>query len=293
MLILSKRCVSLKKFDLNLKEYYKDDIDFLFSKKNHLGSDFWTTEDERIGKGSPFSVRDISIILTELGFSEKDPVIQKLAEIVFSKLKSDGRFKIAPSGGIYPCHTIGVFRILCYMGYSSDKRLNSTIDYLLNTQQEDGGWLCNKFVFGKGPETKHSNPGPTLEALDAFRFTKLLNSDERLEKTVDFLLWHWTEKKPIGPCHFGMGSLFYKVEYPFLRYNLFYYVYVLSFYQTAIQDKRFLEALSVLEEKIESNKLIVENPNRQLAHLKFCKKEAPSELATIRFNEIKKRCTTE
>jgi len=26
-------------------------------------------------------------------------------------------------------------------------------------------------VLEKGPETKYSNPGPTLEALDAFRFT--------------------------------------------------------------------------------------------------------------------------
>jgi hypothetical protein len=46
-------------------------------------------------------------------------------------------------------------------------------------------------------------------------------------------LQHWVVKRPLGPCHFGIGTLFMQVEYPFLRYNLFSYVYVLSFYERA------------------------------------------------------------
>lgn len=146
--------------------------------------------------------------------------------------------------------------------------------------------MCNKFSFGKGPETKHSNPGPTLEALDAFRFIDISKSKQQLDKAVEFLLWHWKVKKPIGPCLFGIGTLFNKTEFPFFRYNLFYYTYVLSFYKKAIGDKRFKEALKILESKLQDDKMVVENPNRQLAKMDFCFKGRTSDLATKRFNEI-------
>lgn len=79
-----------------------------------------------------------------------------------------------------------------------------------------------------------------------------------------------------------------KVEYPFFRYNLFFYVYVLSFYNRAKKDQRFLEALRVLESKLVNGKIVVENPNRKLAEFSFCKKGEPSDLATERYHEILK-----
>ena len=41
-----------------------------------------------------------------------------------------------------------------------------------------------------------------------------------------------------------------QTEYPFRGYNLFYYLYVLSFYPYAKRDERFLEALHQFETKI-------------------------------------------
>lgn len=134
----------------------------------------------------------------------------------------------------------------------------------------------------------YSNPGPTLEALDAFRFSSLSYTDKRLEKAVDFLLWHWKIKKPIGPCHYGIGSLFMKTEFPFFRYNLFYYCYTLSFFKKAHKDKRFKDALILLKDKLINGKMIIENPNRQLAEMVFCRKGQQSELATIKFKDLMK-----
>ena len=80
-----------------------------------------------------------------------------------------------------------------------------------------------------------------------------------------------------------------QVEYPFLRYNLFYYVYVLSFYDRAKEDERYLEALRLLESKLDARgRMIVERPNRKLADLSFCAAGRPSELATGRHREIVK-----
>lgn len=77
-----------------------------------------------------------------------------------------------------------------------------------------------------------------------------------------------------------------QVEYPFRNYNLFMYLYVLSFYKQAKSDKRFLEALDRLKAKIVNGQIAVERVVPKLAGFNFCKKGQPSELATRRYNEI-------
>jgi hypothetical protein len=79
-----------------------------------------------------------------------------------------------------------------------------------------------------------------------------------------------------------------QVEYPFRNYNIFYYVYVLSFYQSARNDERFLEALKALELKTVDGQIVVERVVPKMAKLSFCKKGSPSILATKRYDEILK-----
>ncbi len=100
------------------------------------------------------------------------------------------------------------------------------------------------------------------------------------------MLRHWTTRAPLGPCHYGIGTLFMQVGYPFDNYNLFVYVYVLSFYESAKKDERFLNALGTLESKLVDGRIVVERVNRRLAGLSFCRKGEPSELGTRRYREI-------
>ncbi len=267
---------------------YQSDVEAILAKRYDNGGDLWATADGRLGKGSPFSTRGCALMLSELGMDPSEPVLKETAKLILSSWREDGRFRLASKGAIYPCHTAATTRILCQLGYATDNRLKRTFAHLLEIQHDDSGWRCNTYKYGRGPETAFSNPGPTLEALDAFRFTHFLNQDERLDKAVEFLLQHWVTRKPLGPCHFGIGTLFMKVEYPFLRYNLFFFVYVLSFYNKAKKDPRFLEALRVLESKLVNGKIVVKNPNRKLAWFSFCKKGEPSELATTHYQEILK-----
>lgn len=264
---------------------YQSDVDAIIAKRYYNGADLWTTTDKRISKGSPFSTGESLLMLSELGFSSL-AIVKDAAELMLGLWREDGRFQVAPKAAIYPCHTANVARVLCRLGYANDARLKKTFDQLLEIQHHDGGWRCNTYKFGRGPETEFSNPGTTLAVLDAFRFTPLLNNSKQLDKAVESLLSHWETRKPLGPCQYGMGTLFMKVEYPFFRYNLFFYVYVLSFYEKARKDHRFLAALEVLQSKMIDGKIIVENPNSKLAGFAFCKKGAPSELATERYREI-------
>ena len=265
---------------------YQSDVDIILSHRHDLGADYWTTPDKRLGKGSPFSAYDSALMLLELGMEPSDPIMKKLAELFFSIWRTDGRFKLYPSGAIYPCHTAYAVNLLCRMGYVEDERIQTTLRYFLNTPYADGGWRCKKFSFGRGPETEHSNPLPTLNSLDAFRFSAYLNNEGALDKAVEFLLAHWRIKKPIGPCQYGMGKRFMQVEYPLWYYNLFQYVYVLSFYNTAKKDERFLEALAALQAKLVDGKIVVQRNVPKLSKLSFCKKGQISELATKRYYEI-------
>ncbi len=267
-------------------EQYLPDVEAILSHRHDNGADFWTTPDKRLLKGAPFSTLESISYLLELGMEPTDPLLQEAADLIFSAWREDGRFKLSAQGAIYPCHTVHAAEMLCSMGYASDVRLQKTFGHLLDIQHTDGGWRCNKFSFGRGPETEFSNPFPTLTALNAFRFSNYLGNEPALDKAVDFLLEHWTIRKPIGPCHYGIGTLFMQVEYPFRNYNLFVYVYVLSFYNRAKEDKRFLEALEALKSKMVDGQIVVERVVPKLADFSFCKKGKPSTLATMRYHEM-------
>lgn len=269
-----------------IPKQYAQDVRAIGARRHDNGADFWATPDGRWGKGSPFSTFDCVLLLTELGVKRTDPVLEGAAEQILAAWRDDGRFRSAPKGAIYPCHTANAARALCRLGRARDRRLKRTFEHLFEVQHDDGGWRCSKARMGLCAETDASNPGVTLSALDAFRFTPNVNKDKRLGKAVRSLLAHWDTRKPLGPCHFGIGTLFMQVEYPFLRYNLFWWVYVLSHYRSARKDARFKKALRALQAKLADGKVLVENPNRGLAKLSFCRRGEPSRAATRRYKEI-------
>ncbi len=270
---------------MNMNFVYSKDIEEILSHRHDLGGDLWTTPDKRLLKGSPFSMLECVMYLLELGLAVDDVLFQKASELIFSCLRADGQFKLS-LGSVYPCHTAVATKVLCHLKYAHDDRLKQTFNFLLDTQCDDGGWRCRKFSYGHGPETEYSNPFPTLNILDAFRFTPLLNQEPSLDLAVDFLLKHWDIRQPIGPCHYGIGTLFMQVEYPFRTYNLFEYVYVLSFYSRARKDHRFQDAFNTLKSKTVNDQIVVERVVNKLASLSFCIKNKPSELATKCYHKI-------
>jgi hypothetical protein len=79
-----------------------------------------------------------------------------------------------------------------------------------------------------------------------------------------------------------------QIEFPFVRYNVFYYAYVLSFYERAQRDPRLHAAVARIEESVDENdQLVVERPHRSLKGLRFCARGEPSTAATGRLVEIR------
>lgn len=91
----------------------------------------------------------------------------------------------------------------------------------------------------------------------------------------------------MGPCQFGIGSRFMSLEFPFFRCNLFFWVYVLSFYPHARTASEFREALTSLEAKLGDGEVVVEAPRRGLSALEFCRKGVPCAPASRRFEQIR------
>lgn len=264
---------------------YRADVEAIVATRGDNGADFWATPDRRLAKGGPFSTVEAPALLVELGVDPAEEVLRGAAELLLSTWRQDGRFRLSASGAIYPCHTVNAARVLCLLGYASDDRVRGTFDHLLGALHDDGGWRCKKFSYGRGPETESSNPGPTLAALDALRLAGLTGSAPA--GAVELLLEHWVSRAPLGPCHYGIGTLFMQIGYPFAGYNLFHYVHVLSFYDQAARDPRFREALAVLESTLVDGQIVVERVHRSLAGLAFCRKGEPSELGTARYQEIR------
>lgn len=265
-----------------------NEIKEIFERQNRNGGQLWSRADGDIHAPHGYSTIDTLNVLGELGATiEAYPELSKAIGFVFSYQTPDGSFKYSKTSSKLPCMAARILTALGRLDAIEDDRAEKSYQQLLNTQCLDGGWRCNTVKLGKSPLTDASNPGTTLYVLDAFRFRN--NSAEtikQLERGVDFLLQHWEVREPVGPCNFGIGSRFLKIEYPFLRYNIFYYVYVLSFYKLACNDKRFTDAYNYLANKIEGGKLIPENPHRAWQAFGFAKKGKASNIGTIRWLEI-------
>lgn len=264
------------------------DIQQILSRRYDNGADYWATPDGRIYVGNPYSTISSLGMLHELGVTANDESVSGGLRLILDACREDGRIRVAPRAPMYPCYTSEAARVLCRFELQEHEAVQRTRSYLLSNAHESGGWRCNFTRFGKGPETLRANPGATLYALDVLRHFSLDHRESAVaDHAVELLLDHWDFRKPLGPCHWGIGSRFLQVEYPFLRYNLFYYVYVLSFFDRARGDARFREALGTLDSKLDENgQIVVEKQHRGLKDLGFCARGQPSSLATARYSEI-------
>ncbi|MCG8469536.1 MAG: prenyltransferase [Gemmatimonadetes bacterium] len=269
----------------------ESDVDVVLSHRFDNGADFWAGPGPKIYVGNPFSTVGSLLILHELEVDEEHEAVAGALDLVLSACREDGRIRLGPKTPMYPCYSAEAARAAARFGLAEHPSLRNTADYFAAQIHEDGGWRCSFSRFGRGPETECSNPGATLNALDFLRhYPEYRVGNPVADGAVETLLAHWTTRAPAGPCHWGIGTKFLQVEYPFLRYNIFYFVYVLSFFPVAASDPRFREAYGELCAKVDADgSLVSENPHRRLGRLELCRRGRPSEAASRRLAEIRER----
>jgi hypothetical protein len=274
---------------------WTSEIQSIVDRERTNGGRFWSREDGNIHAPAGFSTLLVLNVLGELGATGRGHrVISGAVDLLFENQTDDGAFRYSPTSSEFPCITGQALAGLGRLGVAGDEGSEAGYRWLLDGQWSDGGWRCATVKLGRSPETDASNPGATLFVLDAFRFRHNTRKDEtRLAGAVESLLRHWETRIPMGPCTFGIGSRFLKVEYPFWRYNLFYYVYVLSHYREARGDARFIDALEQLRAHTnDDGEVVIDTPPRAWQEYAFARRRQASALATARWQEIQGNLST-
>jgi hypothetical protein len=270
---------------VNMNTVVKD----LLAQSKFNGGTVWDRHDGSIYNPIGFSTMEILSVLGDIGFDyEKEKIINEALKKVIGYYDNKAKqFKYSEKSSKLPCISAKIVATLQKLKYDF-QYFEDCYQYFLDTQQKDGGWRCATVKLGKSPETDASNPGTTLYVLDAFRYRNNSEKDIiQLNNGIGFLLDHWITKKPLGPCEFGIGTTFLKTEYPFIRYNIFYYAYILSFYSKAIDDKRFKEILKILLDKETNTGIRIENPHKSWKDILY-KNGLECDLANMKFFELKK-----
>lgn len=272
-------------------EALRNDVDVVLSHRHDSGGDFWASSDGKVYVGNPFSTVGSLLLLHEMGVPPGHEAVEGAVALVLAACRDDGRIRVGPKSPMYPCYTAEAARALARFGLAEHDALRGVARYFCSSLHDDGGWRCSFTKFGKGPGSERSNPGATLYVLDFLRhYPEFRSGSEVADRAVATLLEHWDTRVPQGPCRWGIGTTFLSVDYPFLKYNLFFYVYVLSFFAAALEDPRFADAYGVLSSRLDADgRLIVENPHRRLGRLALCARGQPSDAATRRFREVQAR----
>jgi hypothetical protein len=153
------------------------------------------------------------ITLEHLGYQGDDERLHRAIEYLFEYAQmDDGAFTSdkyeAGRRGVIPCFTANAVHLLLWFGYGDDKRTAQAVQYLLDTQLEDGGWLCSEravdLFLDKGLYRHHSEFGkvsnawfefarPLFASTDVLEVLGLVApyvspEDERLEEELNLVL---------------------------------------------------------------------------------------------------------
>ena len=86
------------------------------------------------------------LTLSDLGVTREDPRIAESCSLWMDKFsKKDGGFNTEGARKSEHCLTCNPARALIKFGYADDPRVGSAFDWLVRTQQKNGGWHCWAF----------------------------------------------------------------------------------------------------------------------------------------------------
>ena len=179
------------------------------------------------------------------------------------------------------------------MGMKNDETVIKGAKYLVNLIKENG-WRCSgSKELGKfrGPGKKeYVCPYANLLMLKLLSELDKKDFSNEIELGSKSLLKLWEERKIRKEYLFGMGTDFQKLKAPLIWLDLLHVLDVLSRYEFIYKDKRFLEMLSILKQKVDNNsKLNPESVYRPWKEWNFGQKKIPSRWVTLLTYRILKR----
>lgn len=233
-------------------------------------------------------------MLADFGLKRDDKRIKAVAEKVFENQAAEPAPQGFLHGGFdhtkswdkrpYICISHVMTYALARFGYEADPRLERAYEYLTSWQRLDGGWHPTEACLpGRERADEPSCPFGTVNVLRALSAHTILKESEVAARGVENVLTLWERRaEPYRPVGFGMGSLFNRMQYPFVQHQLLKTVDTLSNFSTALGDGRFGEMLSAVTEKQTPEGFFkAEGVNKPYADFDFGQKKAASPWITL------------
>ena len=147
--------------------------------------------------------------LSELGMDRSDPRIEKAADRYLNLMLEDGSWN-----GHFSCRYTYNIRTFVKMGFRKDERVKKSIDLMLTTERDDGGYLCDMHEGKyKTRQTKSCVRG-CAKAILAFSELPEFWQHPRCLQLVDYYLRRevlWSTKKPDQFVNKDMGTLVFPI----------------------------------------------------------------------------------
>jgi hypothetical protein len=243
--------------------------------------------------------------LTDFGLRASDPGLAPVTETVMAHQSDEGAFQTKLRlykrfGGIdgehwtwMGCDAPTLLYALLSFGLAEDERVQRALDHLVNLA-EDSGWHCSAAAeLGdfKGPG-KREDPCPiaNVYALKALSLVPDLLDSSATRAGTEMLLWHWGPQCERKVFLFGIGTLFRRLKYPFVWYDILHVVDVLSRYPFVHRDPRFQEMVDTITEQAdEQGRYTAASMYRAWQGWSFADKKAPSPWLTYLVLRIQRR----
>ena len=180
------------------------------------------------------------------------------------------------------CLTGNVVAALLRLGYEDEPRVWRAIDWLVDIQNADGGWLCP--YWKAHIKDKHSCFYGTICALEAFAEIPVERRSSKIQQAAscgaEFLLMHRLYKAD----HHDFAVInpnWLKLAFPwFYRYDILRGLWVLA--KLGVRDERMDDALEVLRKKQTADcRWVLESTPSGRMLTGFGKKGAPSKWITL------------
>ena len=75
---------------MKIENQYESDINEILSHRHDNDADLWTTPDQRLMKGSPFSTLESVMYILELGVEPHEPIMKDVTELIWGTWREDG-----------------------------------------------------------------------------------------------------------------------------------------------------------------------------------------------------------
>ena len=202
--------------------------------------------------------------LADLGLTREDPGIPEILDRVLSHINEEGLVTLpmvipthyGGSGqetwGWALCDAPTSLYALAKMGYKEDPRILKGRDYLVSLAR-DNGWPCKvskELGTFRGPGRKEDPcPYVNLIILKCLALYDDTSCREAARTGIETLFDLWANSRTKHPYIFYMGTDFRKLKLPFIWYDILHVLEVLSQFEVAVHDERFIEMLSTVTDK--------------------------------------------